>query len=715
MVVLAAILLLGAGIRAAFLSELRHDPGLAHPAVDAAFNLHWARGLATGDWSLPADAAGRDPRIRETAFQRPPGYPYVLAGLYRATGGHPLGIRAIQLAAGLVAAFLAWRLGRRLAGPAVGLTWAGFMTVHWGFLYYAGGLNGMWLIVPLSLAVVEACHRTAVTARPAAAAVLGCTMGLIALVRSNALLAAALLGVWMLVVLTRRHGIRRAAISLGVAAAVGALTLTPAMVRNFVVSGHLVPISANGGLTLFHGNHPAATGFSTAAASGDLLFASPWHAADLMARLSEERGEPVDYVEASRAMGRRAKEWIASEPARAAGLVGTRALLFWGPDEIAHSTPVAADRAWSPLLRRLPFDFSQALAGGLWGLATLLWPAARRELREGALVAVSAGVVLVLGWFTSFLPFFVTSLYRLPVVTALLFGAALGCVTLVRFLARRNWRPALGSAFLFAGFWAAASLTWVPVDAGRTERHIMRGSQWRTAGDLERAYSAFQAALDATPESGAAANGLGTVLMDQGRADEALPLFRRAVRADPRNPLWQSNLGLALATLGRWSEALSPLDQAARLAPNLAATQALLGMANEVTGNHAAAAAAYRAALNADSDHFQAANNLAWLLATSPEASLRDGAEAVDLAEGCVAIRRSPSTLDTLAAALARAGRFEEAVAVQEEALRLNRASQEVPQADLEGRLASYVSGKAYQQPLVTARTTPDEPPRTAE
>jgi len=93
--ILVVILAVGTCLRLAYLLEIRHDPGLYFPPLDMGFNLYWAKGLATGDWTLPPDANGRDPLIRETAFQRPPGYPLVLAGLYRLTGGQPLLIRAI--------------------------------------------------------------------------------------------------------------------------------------------------------------------------------------------------------------------------------------------------------------------------------------------------------------------------------------------------------------------------------------------------------------------------------------------------------------------------------------------------------------------------------------------------------------------------------------------------------------------------------------------
>ncbi len=73
--------------------------------------------------------------------------------------------------------------------------------------------------------------------------------------------------------------------------------------------------------------------------------------------------------------------------------------------------------------------------------------------------------------------------------------------------------------------------------------------------------------------------------------------------------------------------------------------------------------------------HWLAMNNVAWLLSTCPEAATRDGARAVALAERAVALTRrgEPTLLDTLAAAYAEAGRFDDAVRAEREALALAR------------------------------------------
>ena len=98
-------------------------------------------------------------------------------------------------------------------------------------------------------------------------------------------------------------------------------------------------------------------------------------------------------------------------------------------------------------------------------------------------------------------------------------------------------------------------------------------------------------------------------------------------------------------------------------------------------------------------DHFQ---YLAWLLSTHADAGVRDGAEAVRLAERAVRLTggRKPHFLDTLAAAYAEVGRFDQAIKTARQAYRLLRHTSVATTAEqVRSRIALYESGKPYRQP----------------
>jgi len=698
---LVLILVVGALLRWGYLTELRHAPDLEYPPVDAGFTLYWATGLATGDWSLPPDARGRDPKIDGTAYVRPPGHPYTLALLHRLTGGHPLGIRALQMVVGLVSVVLAWWLGRCLLGAGIGLVWAALMASHWALLYYEGSLHDAWLLVLLTLMLMLVVRSFAVRPTAARAAATGACLGLVALVRPNALLFAPVLGVWGWWLLGRLEQRSRLLPLAAAGAAALAIVISPSALRNLAVESRLVLVSANGGITLHAGNNDLATGFSMSRVPRLGLFQSPWDYPDIVSRLERELGRELTFTDASRELGREGRAWIAANPGRAARLVLRRAALFWGPHEIAHNEAVASDRVHSPTLSRLPMPFALSLTGALLGLAVGF--AGRNAARAGlspplATTATLAAIVLfILTWFVSFMPFLVTTLYRMAVVPFLLLGTAVFLVHLAQ-TARRRSVVACAWVATAVVLWLLVRVPLVEVGSDLAKWHTQRGLAWAFQGQAVRAEEELRSALAAEPRSATAHTALGALLFNSGRVDEAEGHFRSAVGAEPADPVARFNLGLVLARRGAWAEAEDAFSRVTTSEPTNAEAAANLGVSLERLGDRARAATSYRRALAVDPDHRVAANNLAWLLATAPEGELRDGTEAVRLAERIAAADPQPAVLDTLAAAYAEAGRFGDAVAAAERALAALASSSDPLAARIATRLEGYRRGEAYRE-----------------
>ena len=96
-----------------------------------------------------------------------------------------------------------------------------------------------------------------------------------------------------------------------------------------------------------------------------------------------------------------------------------------------------------------------------------------------------------------------------------------------------------------------------------------------------------------------------------------------------------------------------------------------------------------------------ALGNLAWVLATAPEADIRNGAKAVALAERAVHLPggENPMVLRTLAAAYAESGRFAEAAQTAERAVELAEAKQNAALAEtLRGEIKSYTANKPHRE-----------------
>jgi Flp pilus assembly protein TadD len=306
--------------------------------------------------------------------------------------------------------------------------------------------------------------------------------------------------------------------------------------------------------------------------------------------------------------------------------------------------------------------------------------------------------LVVACWFVSFLPFFVTSLYRAPVIALLFFPAAAGTVETARLIGSGRSRSATVAVGALMILWALLSRPVIPVDPGLTERHVLRGSQWRFKGNLELAEREFRAALATAPASQAAASGLAAVLLDTGRVDEAGSLLETVAEPRSGDASIHFNLGLVRSRQGDWSAAAASFRTAAELSPNLVEAHLQLGISSERIGNPGAAVTAYERVLELDPSRTEAANNLAWLLATAPGDGHRDGRRAVELARRAVRSRRNASTLDTLAAAYAEAGDFDQAVATVDEAIRANRTTPMVAADDLRRRRELFLDQRPYHR-----------------
>jgi hypothetical protein len=175
----------------------------------------------------------------------------------------------------------------------------------------------------------------------------------------------------------------------------------------------------------------------------------------------------------------------------------------------------------------------------------------------------------------------------------------------------------------------------------------------------------------------------------------AVNLFTSAVRcADTCN-----HLGVALENMGKVKEAMVCFDRALRFKPDYAEAYCNLGTALERAGRLHAAIGDYEQALRLSPNLPLALNNLAWLLATLPPAEGGDPARAPALAQHACELTndKNAAYVDTLAAAYAAAGRFDEAIATARKAIDLAHADgQTTLVGEMEARLQLYRDGHVY-------------------
>jgi tetratricopeptide (TPR) repeat protein len=218
---------------------------------------------------------------------------------------------------------------------------------------------------------------------------------------------------------------------------------------------------------------------------------------------------------------------------------------------------------------------------------------------------------------------------------------------------------------------------------------------------LDRALKHALEALRIRPDFTEAHYQAGLILNAQQKPVEAIAYLREAVRLDPKWALPHAELARALAKEGQVDEAIAEFSAALRILPDDAPTHGELADLLQRQRRSLEAVPHYRQALRLRPDSPEALNNLAWILATDPRPELRDGPEAVRLADRACQLsgRKRAIFLGTLAAAYAEAGRFGDAVKTAESARDTARAAGEQAIASTNDTLIEvYRAGKAFRE-----------------
>lgn len=174
----------------------------------------------------------------------------------------------------------------------------------------------------------------------------------------------------------------------------------------------------------------------------------------------------------------------------------------------------------------------------------------------------------------------------------------------------------------------------------------------------------WQATLLRNPDSWMAHVNLGNYLAEAGDVDGAITHYRRALEINPNHWDAHISLGTALAQEGDIDGAITQYQEALRINPDAGVAHVDLGIVLLQKGWAPEAIAQFQRELQIEPDDTKAIKYLAWLLATSPNAALRDGPRAVELARHANALTggENPDILHILAVALAEDGKFSEAL-----------------------------------------------------
>ncbi|PYK55675.1 MAG: hypothetical protein DME48_03950 [Verrucomicrobia bacterium] len=220
----------------------------------------------------------------------------------------------------------------------------------------------------------------------------------------------------------------------------------------------------------------------------------------------------------------------------------------------------------------------------------------------------------------------------------------------------------------------------------------------------------FKHALAVTTNNDVAENNLGIVYLRQGNVDEAISLLQAAVDLRPDNSPAHENLAKALLQKGKVADALIHYQKLLELQPDNIEVHNIVGTALIQQRRIREGVEEWEKVLAIQPDNGNAMSNLAWVFATSPDDSLRDGTKAIQLASEALRIsgNRIPILFRTLAAAYAESGRFSEAIQTAQQGIKLaNSQGNSELAAELNGNIALYQEQRPLRDVSLTYGHSP--------
>ncbi len=229
---------------------------------------------------------------------------------------------------------------------------------------------------------------------------------------------------------------------------------------------------------------------------------------------------------------------------------------------------------------------------------------------------------------------------------------------------------------------------------------IFRAATYQAMKAYDKAIADYSELIKRKPEDVEALCSRGICLAQSGDDAKAFEDFDKAVKIAPKSPMARQLRGSAHAEAGRKDEALADYKEAINLDPNNAATYLYRAHLYLVENQAEDALADFEEVLRRAPDYAGAANDYAWTLATNPNDKVRDGRKAVKYAkDACYQgdYKHAP-TIDTLAAAYAEAGDWEEAMKWQEEAVKLAEKTNPKDVKGMRERALLYKEKRPYRE-----------------
>jgi tetratricopeptide (TPR) repeat protein len=197
----------------------------------------------------------------------------------------------------------------------------------------------------------------------------------------------------------------------------------------------------------------------------------------------------------------------------------------------------------------------------------------------------------------------------------------------------------------------------------------------------------------------------GVAYMRKGDVDNALSDLSRSLEYDDGFGMGYFNRAMIYMQRGQLDLALADMDRAIELPPARIRTDAYFqrGALKAMTGDYAGALADFNEVVDRDDDRLDALFSSVMLLASAPDAAVRDGAKAIAMAQTLIDENDNPMSRMALAAAYAESSRFDDAVREHRLAMEMQHQAGLPADQQMSEQLALYEASQPYRAPAAPA------------
>ena len=245
-----------------------------------------------------------------------------------------------------------------------------------------------------------------------------------------------------------------------------------------------------------------------------------------------------------------------------------------------------------------------------------------------------------------------------------------------------------------------------------------RAAAYRTLHQPDKAIADYNTMMQLDPKAWQPYQYRGATYFESGQWDKAVDDFTQVLKMNPGDDVAASTClmrGTVYLQQKEWDKALDDATASLKVNPDNAEALSLRGNAEAGRGDYQKAIDDYHKLTAADPDYAEAYNAEAWLYATCPDEKFRNGTKALELAQKACELTqwKDVSFIDTLAAAYAENGKFDDAVKYQKQAVDASRTERDTEwmTADLASRIPLYEQKQPYREEKKQSNTTPPQTP----